>query len=145
MRQFRLSLRLHSITEQQWRVLRALTEGEQIEILALADVTFLLPPSLSRILRDLEKRKLIVRRASPDDLRRGLVSISPRGVALIEKVGAQSEAIYGEITQRFGAEKLRALHDLLARLEEVLTKPVGVERGPGKRAAKSAEWGGDRG
>lgn len=124
MRQFRTSLRQHRITEQQWRVLRALTAVDQIEVLALAETTFLLPPSLSRILRDLDKRKLIVRRTSPDDLRRGLVSISPRGLALIEKVGAQSEAIYNEITRRFGPEKLRNLHELLARLEQVLAEPI---------------------
>jgi homoprotocatechuate degradation regulator HpaR len=124
MRQFRTSLRRHGITEQQWRVLRALTTVEEIEVLALAETTVLLPPSLSRILRDLEKRQLIVRRASPDDLRRGLVSIAQRGTALIEKVGAQSETIYGEITRRFGPEKLRNLHELLARLEQVLAEPI---------------------
>ena len=118
MREFRAVLRRHGMTEQQWRVLRALTASEEIEILALADVTFLLPPSLSRILRDLEERKLILRRAIPEDLRRGLVSISPRGMAMIETVGTQSEKIYREITRRFGAGKLRALHELLASLEQ---------------------------
>jgi homoprotocatechuate degradation regulator HpaR len=124
MRRFRASLRQHGITEQQWRVLRALSSAEQMEILALAEVTFLLPPSLSRILRDLDRRKLIVRRAAPDDLRRGLVSIAPRGVTLIERVGVESEGIYGEITAEFGAGNLRALHELLARLEQVLTAPA---------------------
>ena len=118
MREFRAVLRRHGMTEQQWRVLRALTASEEIEILALAEVTFLLPPSLSRILRDLEERKLILRRAIPEDLRRGLVSISPRGMAMIETVGTQSEQIYREITRRFGAGKLRALHELLASLEQ---------------------------
>lgn len=124
MREFRAALRRHSMTEQQWRVLRALTVRDEIEILALADVTFLLPPSLSRILRDLEERKMILRRAIPEDLRRGLVSISPRGMAMIETVGTQSEAIYSEITRRFGADKLRALHQLLELLEHSLVEPA---------------------
>jgi len=59
MRQFRPSLRNHGLTEQQWRILRALTAVDTIEVTELARVAFLLGPSLSRILRDLEARDLI--------------------------------------------------------------------------------------
>ncbi len=64
MRQFRPSLRNHGLTEQQWRILRALTAVDTIEVTELARVAFLLGPSLSRILRDLEARDLIERRAA---------------------------------------------------------------------------------
>lgn len=49
MRQFRPSLQSYGITEQQWRVLRALTTADMIEVLELAKATYLLAPSLSRI------------------------------------------------------------------------------------------------
>ena len=62
MRQFRPSLRHHGLTEQQWRILRALAAVETIEVTELARTAFLLGPSLSRILRDLEARQLIERR-----------------------------------------------------------------------------------
>src|SRR5258708_16165266 len=62
MRQFRPSLRQHGLTEQQWRILRALTAVDAIEVTELARVAFLLGPSLSRILRDLEARHLIERK-----------------------------------------------------------------------------------
>src|SRR5438045_8690772 len=62
MRQFRPSLRDYGLTEQQWRILRALTSVDTIEVTELAQVAFLLGPSLSRILRDLEARDLIERR-----------------------------------------------------------------------------------
>ncbi|MFD2252446.1 homoprotocatechuate degradation regulator HpaR [Pseudochelatococcus lubricantis] len=120
MRHFRASLRRFGITEQQWRVLRALTAVESIEISQLAEVTFLLPPSLSRILKDLDERGLILRRASDTDMRRGLVSISPQGLELIERAGVDSEEIYGEITGRFGAERLTLLHALLRELVDCL-------------------------
>src|ERR1700722_6444323 len=51
MRQFRPSLRNHGLTEQQWRILRALTAVDTIVVTELARVAFLLGPSLSRILR----------------------------------------------------------------------------------------------
>src|SRR5260221_1040453 len=78
MRQFRPSLRSHGLTEQQWRILRALTAVDAIEVTELARVAFLLGPSLSRILRDLEARDLIERRTAKPDLRRALVSISAK-------------------------------------------------------------------
>lgn len=137
MRQFRPSLHDYGITEQQWRVLRALTSVETIEVMELAQATFLLAPSLSRILKDLEDRQLVTRRASDTDLRRGLISISPAGRALIEVAGQHSEAIYAEITGRFGPEKLKALHALLDELEQSLADPVVVEAPAGRTAEMS--------
>jgi homoprotocatechuate degradation regulator HpaR len=120
MRQFRPSLRNHGLTEQQWRILRALTAVDTIEVTELARVAFLLGPSLSRILRDLEARDLIERRTAEADLRRGVVSISPKGLKLIEAVAPNSEAIYAEITHRYGARKLAELQDMLGELERSL-------------------------
>jgi homoprotocatechuate degradation regulator HpaR len=120
MRQFRPSLRDHGLTEQQWRILRALAALDAIEVTELARVAFLLGPSLSRILRDLEARHLIERRAAKTDLRRGLVSISAKGVKLIEAVAPSSEAIYAAITRRYGARKLGELQQMLHALERSL-------------------------
>jgi homoprotocatechuate degradation regulator HpaR len=122
MRQFRPSLRNHGLTEQQWRILRALTAVDTIEVTELARVAFLLGPSLSRILRDLEARDLIERRTAEADLRRGVVSISPKGLKLIEAVAPTSEAIYAEITSRYGTRKLAELQDMLAELERGLAE-----------------------
>ena len=117
MRQFRPSLRDHGLTEQQWRILRALASVDTIEVTELARVAFLLGPSLSRILRDLEARHLIDRRVAKADLRRGMVSISRKGLQLIEAVAPSSEAIYAAITRRYGKRKLRELQDMLHALE----------------------------
>jgi homoprotocatechuate degradation regulator HpaR len=120
MRQFRPSLRNHGLTEQQWRILRALTSVEAIEVTELARTAFLLGPSLSRILRDLEARQLVERKTAEADQRRAVVSISARGLKLIEAVAPTSEAIYAEITNRYGARKLGELQDMLGELERSL-------------------------
>ena len=120
MRQFRPSLRRHDLTEQQWRILRALAAIDAIEVTELARTAFLLGPSLSRILRDLEARKLIERKTAKTDLRRGVVSISEKGVKLMEIVAPSSEAIYADITRRYGAKKLTELQDMLGALEASL-------------------------
>lgn len=117
MRQFRPSLRNHGLTEQQWRILRALTAVDTIEVTELARVAFLLGPSLSRILRDLEARNLIERKTAKADQRRSMVSISKEGVKLMASVAPSSEAIYAEITRRFGTRKLAELQEMLGELE----------------------------
>src|SRR3954469_17590442 len=122
MRQFRPSLRTHGLTEQQWRILRALAAIDTVEVTELARTAFLLGPSLSRILRDLEARDLVERRTAEADLRRGVVSISPKGLKLIEAVAPTSEAIYAEITSRYGTRKLAELQDMLAELERGLAE-----------------------
>jgi homoprotocatechuate degradation regulator HpaR len=120
MRQFRPSLRRHGLTEQQWRILRALTAVEASEVTELARTAFLLGPSLSRILRDLEARGLIERRAAKSDLRRGVVSISEKGLELMEAVAPSSEAIYAAISRCYGARKLLELQERLRALEASL-------------------------
>src|ERR1700738_165339 len=120
MRQFRPSLRNPGLTEQQWRILRALAAIDTIEVTELARVAFLLGPSLSRILRDLEARHLIERRTDKADLRRAVVSISDKGLKLMEVVAPSSEAIYAEITQRYGAPNLGELQAMLGALEASL-------------------------
>ena len=117
MRQFRPALREHGLTEQQWRILRALAAIEAAEVTELARTAFLLGPSLSRILRDLEARNLIERKTAKTDQRRSMVSISREGVKLMASVAPSSEAIYAEITQRFGARKLAELQEMLGELE----------------------------
>lgn len=131
MRQFRPSLRSHDLTEQQWRILRALAAIEAIEVTELARTAFLLGPSLSRILRDLDTRGLIERRTAKTDLRRGVISISERGLKLMEVVAPSSEAIYAAITRRYGARKLAQLQEMLHSLEASLAGPE-----PGQEAAE---------
>ena len=129
MRQFRPSLRHHELTEQQWRILRALAAVETIEVTELARTAFLLGPSLSRILRDLEARQLIERRVAEADQRRAVVSISADGLKLIGAVAPSSEAIYAAITKRFGARRLAELQEMLAALEHSLSAMGVAEEG----------------
>ena len=134
MRQFRPSLRRHNLTEQQWRILRALSAVEAIEVTELARVAFLLGPSLSRILRDLEARELIDRRTAKADLRRGLVSLSQKGLKLIELIAPTSEFVYAAIAQRYGAQKLAELQNMLAVLEISLATLEATDAAPRENA-----------
>lgn len=130
MMQFRAPLRQHRLSEQQWRVLRALASVDAMETSELARVAFLLGPSLSRILTDLEARRLIERRAIASDRRRTRIAVSRRGLALIDAIAPASEQIYAEIADRFGSRTLLQLHEMLCALERDLAdmRPVKLLR-----------------
>jgi homoprotocatechuate degradation regulator HpaR len=120
MMRIRPVLRAHGVTEQQWRVLCTVRDLEKTEITALAERVFLLPPSLSRIVRDLEARGLILRRPSAQDQRRALVSITAEGEALIHHVEPSLQAVRLEMRRLCGADRLRALAGMLDELEAAL-------------------------
>ena len=121
MRRFRPALRARGVTEQQWRIVRALAHSGPLEVTALAEATFLLAPSLSRILPDLEARGLISRRQLDSDLRRAVVSLEPKALKLIAAHAPDSESIYESIARSFGKERLEQLFQLLRELEEVVS------------------------
>lgn len=120
MRHFRPALRRHGLTEQQWRILRALSSVDDVEVTGLARMAYLLGPSLSRILRDLEARGLVARRAVATDLRRGTVSITAKGRNLIATVAPFSERVYTRVADRYGAAELARLQAMLAEFEAAL-------------------------
>jgi len=110
MRRFRPLLAAHDLTEQQWRVLRALSAtSEPLRVGELADHTFLLAPSLSRILSALESRSLVERTTAEHDQRRANITLSAAGLRLVREVAPTSEEAYGEIEAAFGSTRLRRL------------------------------------
>lgn len=116
MTRFRPILVEHGLTEQQWRVLRLLdSRDEACSVGEIAEQTFLLGPSLSRMLVSLADRDLIERSPSDGDARRVDVSISDAGRRLVAEIGPESEAAYDLIEQRFAPGELDLLHELLDR------------------------------
>jgi homoprotocatechuate degradation regulator HpaR len=118
MSRFRPILRAHGVTEQQWRVLRILHDHPDIEVTALSRIAFLRGPSLTRILRDLCERKLVLRRIDAADMRRARVSISPIGMALVREAGRDVAVAVADVQWRFGTERGTTLRSLLLELEQ---------------------------
>ncbi|WP_105439357.1 homoprotocatechuate degradation operon regulator HpaR [Neorhizobium sp. T25_13] len=116
---FRPMLAQHNVTEQQWRVLRLLSERGQIDATELAQGAALLAPSLTRMIKTLEDRKLIRTTKDTADGRRLLVRIDDAGAKLLEEVRPESLKIYEELELRIGHDKIEAL---IALLNEVTDK-----------------------
>ncbi|MCP5266527.1 MAG: homoprotocatechuate degradation operon regulator HpaR [Burkholderiaceae bacterium] len=123
MAEFRPVLRAHGITEQQWRVLRALTTASSVRATRLAELTLISGPSLTRIVKSLDERGLVSRVAEAGDQRARAISITAAGRRLIATVAPDSEARYRSIATRIGEEDLGAIYALLSELPRRL-KPV---------------------
>ena len=114
MARFRPVLREHGLTEQQWRVVRALADGGPIDAGELARRSFLLAPSLTRILQFLEKGALVTRSSDRNDQRRSVLALTDKGREIFARVGPDSELRYAEIESEFGHDRLEQLYTLLA-------------------------------
>ncbi len=123
MKEFLPHLRDADLTAQQWRVIRALSEEEALDMSAIADRCFLLMPSLSRIVQRLSERKLLARRGSADDQRRSMVRLTAAGRRLFERLAPISEQRYEALTRRFGYGKLELLYELIDDLLVSLNDP----------------------
>lgn len=116
MARFRPVLAAQDVTEQQWRVIRALAEGGALDAGQLAERACVLAPSLTRIIKALEERGLIARDRDFDDGRRLLLSLTPAGIEVIRAVTPSSRAVYAEIEALYGRERLDRLLELLGEL-----------------------------
>ncbi|HWU60983.1 MAG TPA: homoprotocatechuate degradation operon regulator HpaR [Ensifer sp.] len=121
MSHFRPLLATHNVTEQQWRVLRILGERGETDASELAQGATLLAPSLTRMIRSLEDRKLIRTTKDAADGRRVLVSIDEAGVKLLDEVRPESLRIYEELENRIGHDKIEALISLLNEVTDKAT------------------------
>lgn len=118
MRRFKKYADAADLSLPQWRVLRALADGEPLDAGTLCQRCVILPPSLTRILRALGERGLL-KPVDCADARRHMVTLTPAGLALFQSLVVQSEVARTEIETGFGPERMQHLLDLLNDLREV--------------------------
>ena len=118
MTRFRPVLHAHGVTEQQWRVLRALNDLGELTAAGLTAECSILAPSMSRILRKLAERGWVNVARSERDQRELSVAISPEGQALVDRVGPEVEQEYLKLREQLQPERLGALYADLQHLIE---------------------------
>lgn len=102
------------VTQAQWRVLRILFEHGPCDSARIARHALLHPPSVSRILKELDQRRLVVKQRGPGGTRRSLLLLSEEGRKLVVETSARMDPIYEFCTVRFGRKRLAALQKELA-------------------------------
>jgi homoprotocatechuate degradation regulator HpaR len=116
----RPKLRELNITEPQWRVMRVLNERGATDATCLSDVSLLHGPSVTRILKDLEERKLVVRAPDAHDKRRTVVALTPEGRDMVKDISRDVLRLMREYSKRFGAARLAGLADELRALSAAI-------------------------
>lgn len=101
------------MTEQQWRVIRVVAEAGALDATEVANRASILAPSLTRIIKTLEQRKLLKRKRDSNDGRRVVLALAPAGEKLLHNAMPESIAAHRSLEQKFGREKLTLLLDLL--------------------------------
>jgi homoprotocatechuate degradation regulator HpaR len=117
---FRPILHAHGLTEQQWRIVRALFDAGPLEPRQIVETCRISSPSLTGVLQRMDDVGLVIRERFPDDARRMHVSLTELGVAIAAEMGPRIEGAYAEIEARVGSELFariyRTLDELIALL-----------------------------
>ena len=111
----------HGITPEQFHLLENLDPGRglsQREIGALIRKT---PANVTRILDRLEKRNLLIRKASPADRRVVLVFPSPSGESLVNEMFRLFEQPSLRLVEGVDQEASHTARKVLARISENIT------------------------
>lgn len=132
---FRPIISHFGLTEQQWRILRTLSEMEQLEPREICELCHILSPSMTGVLSRMEEMGLVTRTRVPEDQRRVIVRLTRKSEQLVSELGPLIEAQYRVIEQAFGPE-------LIQQLYEVMDKVIVAERGPIQRIAlpEKKDW-----
>ena len=114
---FRPILHTVGLTEQQWRVIRILSQQGELEINRLAELACILKPSMTGVLVRMEAAGMVERRKVEQDQRRVLVRLAEKGEACFSDMSEDMEANYLRLQEQLGEDKLQTLLSLLNDLK----------------------------
>ena len=109
-------IQAYDLTDQQWRVLRALWDQKHLTSAEISQITILPTPSLVGILDRLEKKGLIGRLRSIEDRRHVHIIPTQAGRDLQEQILPKVEKIHDDFMQRVTAKEWNELNRILSKM-----------------------------
>jgi homoprotocatechuate degradation regulator HpaR len=113
---FRPILNAHGVTEQQWRIVRALLDSGPLEPRQIGELCRISSPSLAGVLARMEGLDLVARERLAADQRRVRVSLTARSRALARAMAPEIEAVYGAIESHIGRDFVERFYATLDEL-----------------------------
>lgn len=113
---FRPLLNANGITEQQWRIVRALFEIGPLEPRQIVTLCGISSPSLAGVLARMQEVGLVRRARLDHDQRRVKVSLTPKSRKLAAAMVPQVEAAYAGLESAVGSDLVAQAYRLLDRL-----------------------------
>jgi homoprotocatechuate degradation regulator HpaR len=132
---FRPVLKQFSLTEQQWRIIRALNDhpANEMEAGQIARECCILSPSLTGMLERMERDDLIRRSRPAADQRKVVVSLTAQSKMLVKRISPLIDAQYQDLERKVGTQTLGAAYKLLDQLiaivprDEALAAPAALD------------------
>jgi homoprotocatechuate degradation regulator HpaR len=126
---FRPLLNAHGVTEQQWRIVRALlAEQDALEPRQIGTLCRISSPSLAGVLARMDELGLVKRERTAQDQRRVLVSLTRKSRNLAAAMAPEVEAVYARIEDHIGADFVQRFY---ATLDELIGLLEGLPAGDG--------------
>lgn len=123
LRHFRPIITHFGLTEQQWRILRAISENDQLEPREICEICQILSPSLTGVLTRMEGMGLVTRTRMEEDQRRLLIRLTPRAEQLVAEMVPLIVEQYRIIEAAYGPELIQELYEIMDRV-------IAAERAP---------------
>lgn len=115
------ALTAEGVSVEQWRILRALSDGRGHTMGDLAEAALMPHPTLTKAVDRLVESALVYRRQDEADRRRVAVYLADRGRDLVRRLDEQSVEHQGRIEAAYGVQRTERLMRELGRLVESLS------------------------
>lgn len=113
---FRRILNHYGLTEQQWRIIRAICDyNAPMEQWQICETCQILSPSLAGVMVRMEDTQLVERTRVDTDQRRILVALTAKSRALIKTIAPLVEQQYANLEAGIGADTVGNLYNALDR------------------------------
>lgn len=116
MQRFRPMLNDHDVTEQQWRILRALLQEDGLEPRQLCERCLISSPSITGVLARMAEAGLIDRERMDHDQRRVKVTLTQQARAIGKRMAPTIERQYVDLEALVGVQALQQVYDVLDTL-----------------------------
>src|SRR5215469_12257939 len=107
------------LSDIQLAALAALERHQEMTPGELAEHEKVQPPSMTRVIAVLEERKLVQRTAHPTDRRQVVLTVTPDGRALVNRVRRRKEAWLAQRMQELSPEEIATLRAAAPILEKL--------------------------
>jgi MarR family transcriptional regulator, transcriptional regulator for hemolysin len=116
----RLAESRYGVTPEQWWILLAIARqpNQNLSQSRIAADQRKDRAGIKRLVDSLEEKKLVTRRASPEDARANIVELTPQGFAALEDLSGIARSVSLEAVKEFAPKEVETLKRLLRRLLE---------------------------
>src|SRR4029450_973248 len=103
------ALDAEGVTVEQWRILRALSDGRGHSMGDLARAALMPHPTLTKAVDRLAEQALVYRRQDDEDRRRVAVFLSDRGRDLVGRLDRRATDHHQKVAEAYGTQRTQRL------------------------------------